>query len=62
MLVIADIGYNQQGEPGLEHLSSVSRLTDAKTFAKETLLEVHRKGLAKADEVLHSSKGIYVAS
>ena len=50
-LVIADISYDEQGEVHLKQVSSVSRLTDAETFATETLLEVHRRGLAKADEV-----------
>jgi hypothetical protein len=50
-LVIADMSYDEQGDLHLEQASSVSRLSDAGTFATETLLEVHRKGLAKADEV-----------
>jgi hypothetical protein len=50
-LVIADVSYDEQGELDLKQMSSISRLTDAETFATETLLEVHRKGLAKADEV-----------
>jgi hypothetical protein len=50
-LVLADVSYDEQGELNLEQVSSISRLTDAETFATETLLEVHRKGLAKADEV-----------
>jgi hypothetical protein len=50
-LVIADVSSDEQGELQVSHVSSVSRLTDAETFATETLLEVHRRGLAKADEV-----------
>jgi hypothetical protein len=50
-LVIADVSYDKQGELDLKQVSSVSRLTDAETFATETLLEVHRRGLATADEV-----------
>ena len=42
-LIIADVSYDEQGEMYLEQLSSVSRLTNAETFAKETLLETHRR-------------------
>jgi hypothetical protein len=50
-LVIADVSSDEHGELRVEQASSVSRLMDAETFATETLLEVHRRGLAKADEV-----------
>lgn len=50
-LIIADVSDDEQGEVSLEQLSSVSRLTNAETFAKEALLETHRRGLAKAREV-----------
>ena len=50
-LAIADVRYDEQGNLRLEHASAISRLTDAETFATETLLEVHRRGLDKADEV-----------
>ncbi len=50
-LVIGEVSRNKRGEVCTQHLSSFSRLSDAKSFERAALVETHRRGLEKAAQV-----------
>jgi len=50
-LALGEVTRNKRGEVCTQHLSYVSRLSDAKSFEEAALVETHRRGLERATEV-----------
>jgi hypothetical protein len=50
-LAIGQVTRNSRGEVCTQHLSYCSRLSDAASFERATLLQTHRRGLERAAEV-----------
>jgi hypothetical protein len=50
-LALGQVTRNQRGEVCMQHLTYCSRLCDAASFERATLVETHRRGLERATEV-----------
>jgi hypothetical protein len=56
-LAIGEVTRNSRGEVCTQHLSYCSRLSDAASFERATLLQTHRRGLEQAAEVCATQDG-----
>lgn len=56
-LVVAEVVKNDQGEADTRQVSSFSRLTDAESFSQQAVVELHRRGVERAEAVCAVTDG-----
>ena len=56
-LVVAEVGQNEQAEVCTTQVSSFSRLADAETFSQQAVVELHRRGVERAEAVCAVTDG-----
>jgi hypothetical protein len=56
-LVVAEVRQNEQAEGSTTQVSSFSRLADAETFSQQAVVELHRRGVERAEAVCAVTDG-----
>jgi hypothetical protein len=56
-LVVAEVVQNEDGEADTTQVSSFSRLAEAETFSQQAVVELHRRGVERADAVCAVTAG-----
>ena len=56
-LVVGEVVHNEQREADTTHISSFSRLAEAESFSQQALVELHRRGVERAEAVCAVTDG-----